>query len=297
MSSSVHETLTRRYTIALDALSEIAREYYTLGRLDDAQHLLRASLHLLESGEAEPQSRLKLLLLYGKVLLTEHMLTRQDTELLFSTLLEARQIAEATHDQQGEADVLSLLGQAHLFTVALASLQQTGSPESPQSQGKYDEAFAYQQQALHLRETLSDSRGISESHFFVGNVYEFWQQHDLAQEHFTTALQIAEQSGHRFEQTEPTRHLAFQALRKGDMDQALTLALQALALREAVNFRPFLPLDHLLLRNIYLAKADTERAKFHTQQASAIASEMGYPTLVSSLIGVRYAQPSQQEEV
>ncbi len=102
-------------------------------------------------------------------------------------------------------------------------------------------------------------------------------------------------SGHLFEKTEPTCHFAINALRKGDLDQALTLALRALELCEEARFKPYLPLDHLLLRDIYLAKVDTANAQFHTEIASAIAEEMGLKTLVSFMPNIRDILAAQQE--
>jgi hypothetical protein len=102
-------------------------------------------------------------------------------------------------------------------------------------------------------------------------------------------------SGHLFEKTEPTRHFAIHVLRQANLDQALTLALQALALREEAGFKPYLPLDHLLLRDICLAKGDTANAQFHTKIASAIAEEMGLKMLVSSMPGIRDILAAQQE--
>lgn len=185
------------------------------------------------------------------------------------------------------ADALSLLGQAHYFTTVVASLKSSVSPNSLQGQGKYDEALAYQQQALELREALHDTRGISESYFQIGVVYERWQQYERAMEYYTKARQIADQYNHPFEKTEPARHFAINALRQGDLDQALTLALQALELREEARFKPYQPLDHLLLRDIYLAKGDTANAQLHTQQASALAKEMGLKDLASSMPSIR----------
>ncbi len=138
-SEYTHEEITQYYTIAIDALCEIGRAYYTLGRSGDAQRLLSTSLQLLEGSEVKPQHHLKLLLLYGQVLIVDHLLTRGDADLLFSTILNARQIAEAAHDQQGIADALSLLGQAHYFTTVVASVKSGASPDSSQSQGKYAE--------------------------------------------------------------------------------------------------------------------------------------------------------------
>ncbi len=292
-SESTHEEITHYYTTAIDALYEIGRAYYTLGRSGDAQHLLRTSLQMLEASEVKSQHCLKLLLLYGQVLIVDHLLTRGggNCDLLFSTILHARQIAEASHAQQGIADALSLLGQAHYFTTVVSG----AVIDNPQS-GKYNEALTYQQQALELREVLHDTRGISESYFQIGVVYERWQQYDRAEEYYTKARQIADQYVHPFEKTEPARHFAIHALMKGDLDQALILALQTLELREEARFKPYLPLDHLLLRDIYLAKEDPANALFHTEIASAIASEMGYPMLVTSMPDIRDRLAAQQEE-
>jgi len=85
--ASTNDEFTRHYTTAIDALCEIAHSYFFLGRLDDAQHLLRTSLQMIEASEVVPQDHLKLLLLYGKVLTVDHLIHRGDTDLMFSTTL------------------------------------------------------------------------------------------------------------------------------------------------------------------------------------------------------------------
>jgi tetratricopeptide (TPR) repeat protein len=236
---------------------------------------------VIEPSEAQPQDRLKLLLLYGQVLTVDHFLNDTDANLLFETLLQARQIAETLPDQQGRADALSALGQAHYFATLMARRRSGASPNSSADQGHYHEAFTYQQQALQLREALHDTRGQAESHFYLGIVYERWQQRDLAVQHYTQALQIAEQFGHVFEQSEPTRHLAWDAFLKGDLDQALVSAKLALALREVANFRPHLPFDHLLLSDIYLKKGDRTNAVLHAETASTLAKAIGSTRVIA----------------
>ena len=279
-----NDALSRHYTTAIDALCAIAHTSFFLGKGEDALHVLRASADLIEAGEVAQQDRLKLLLLYGKVLTVDHLLHRGDPDLMFTTIHQAHQIAESMEDQQGLADTLSLLGQAHCNATTIAIVKRGALPFGTQGQGNYEEALAYQQQALTLQEALHDTRGISESHFFIGLVYQFWQQNDLAREHLTKAIQVAEQSGHILEQAEPNRHLAIDALFNGDLDQALLHAKLALSFREAGGFRPYQPLDHLMLRDIYLKKGDTTQAQFHFEQASTLAEEMGLSTLVSSAI-------------
>jgi tetratricopeptide (TPR) repeat protein len=296
-SISSYQEFAKEYTSAFEALYAIARAYYCQGRLAEAQHLLRMSLDLAEAPEVRPQLRLKLLLLYAQILILELFLSNLESSLVFSTISDAKQLAEAIHDQKGLADALSLLGQAHYFVKVVISLN-TGVPlDSSQAEGKFDEAQNYQQQALELREALQDTRGASESHFFIGNVCQRWQQYDLAKQHFIQALQIAGQYGHIYEKTEPSRHLAFLAFTEGDLDQALNYALQALAFREEARFKPYLPLDHLLLSDIYLKRKDPAKALPHTQQALALAEEMGFKKLlVLSLIGLGDVQVALKEE-
>lgn len=278
-----NDTLSQHYTTALDALCEVARMSFFLGRMEHALHVLRTSLRLTEADEVGPKDRLKLLLLYGRVLTVHHLLRRDDPDLMFSAIRQAQQLAESMADQQGLADALSLLGQAHCNATTVAILKRGALPFGAQEQG-YEEALTLQQQALTLQEALHDTRGISESQFGIGLVYQFWQQHDLARMYVTKALQTAEQSGHLLEQSEPHRHLTMDALFRGDLDEALFHAQRALSFREAAGFRPYQPLDHLTLRDLYLKKGETAKAQFHLNQASTLAEEMGLTTLVSSAI-------------
>ncbi|HEX2910876.1 MAG TPA: tetratricopeptide repeat protein [Chloroflexia bacterium] len=153
--------------------------------------------------------------------------------------------------------------------------------------GRYDAAFTCQQEALEKRQALKDTRGISESLFQIGAIHERWQQYDQARQYYIEALQIADRYGHLFEKAEPTSHLAIHALLQGNLEEALSLALVALELRQVLHFKPYQPLDHLLLRDIYQAKGDHAKVELHEQKASRLAEEMGYPMLVSSMPGIK----------
>lgn len=285
-SERKYKEITQYYTTAIDVLCEIAHTYFFLGRLGDALRLLRTSLDMIETEEVEQKDRFKLLLLYERVLIVDYLVHRGEPDLMLATSLQVKQMADEMGEQQSIADALSLLGQTRTTAATIAIVKSGGLPFGTQGQGKYEEALAYLQQALGLQEELYDSRGISESLFGIGLIYQFWQQNDLAREHFTKAIQVAEQYGHELEQAEPNRHLTMDALFRGDLDQALIHARRALAFREAVGFRSYQPLDHLLLRDVYLAKGDTEHAQFHKQRAIALAEEMGTADLVSTMLSV-----------
>jgi len=265
--------IAKRYTTALEAINEIACTYFFAGRFKDAVQTLRLSLELTEAQEVTPQSRLILLLLYGKVLLVEHLIRRNNPELMFSVIRQAKALAEKIQVPEYVADAVSLLGEACCNATTMSILESGNMPFGRQD--KYHDALAYQQEALKLRETLHDSKGCSESHFLLGLIYQFWQQNELAREHFMTAIQIAEDNGLVLEQAEPNRHLMFDARLQGDLDQALLYGERALFFREAGGFKPYQPLDHLALRDVYRQKGDAEKAQFHERQAMILAEEMG----------------------
>lgn len=279
-----NDDLAGHYTTALDALCEIAHTHFFRGNLASALNLLRTSLDIIETGGVAPTDHLKVLLLYGRVLIVDHLLHRGDADLMFTTIHQAKLIAESAESRQGLAEALSLLGQAHCNATTVAIVKSGALPFGAQSQGKYEQALAYQQQSLSILEALHDTQGISESHFFIGVVHQFWQQHEVAREHFAQAIQVAEQHGHILEQAEPHRHLTVDALFRGDLDQALTNAQQALSFREAGGFKPYQPLDHLSLWDIYLKKGEPAKAQFHLEQATTLANELGLATLISSAL-------------
>jgi tetratricopeptide (TPR) repeat protein len=277
------DKLPSHYTAMIDSLYEIVKTYFYRGRLVDAQHIIQASQLLLEAGEVVQRDRLKLLLLYGRVLIVEQLLERGEPDRLFAAVQQAKESADELGDQLYIADALNLLGQAYYFTT-ITELLKSGQPVNVlREEGKFAEAFRYHQQALQMRKALNDARGMSESHFQRGSVYERWGQVEQAVEHYRQASQLAEQHDYRYEKVEPVRHLALHALMTGDLDQALSYGQRALLLREEAEFKPYLPLDHLLLSSIYQARGDADNAQQHMQQAAALAKEIGYPQLVSAV--------------
>jgi len=142
--------------------------------------------------------------------------TNSDRELMYITIRQAQRFAEAADERHGLADALCLLRSARYFETL------NNSVPGAAVQVNYDEALAYQRQALELRESMGDTRGVSESLFLIGTVYERLHQYDRAFDYYTQARRIADECGHLYEKTEPARHFAYKALLKGDLEQALT---------------------------------------------------------------------------
>lgn len=291
MTSSIYaEQMTQTYATAIHALCDITAAYHLNGKMEDTHRIARVCVQLSETGEVHPLDRLKSYLQYARVLVDSHLLSNADSELMFSILQKAQELAESVTELHGLADTLSLLGQGRYF-------EMLNGGQSLESSERFDALLDLQRQALDVRETIQDTRGISESHFYIGQIYERLQNLDQALEHHAIALKIAEGHGHQYERTEPMRHLAVLSIQSGDLDQALIYAFQALSFREENGFKPYLPLDHRLLCDIYLKKGDVETAFHHAREAVSISEELGVKgALASSLLGVGDVYLARKEE-
>lgn len=252
----------------LASLRELADSYFRQGRLADSRVVLRAVSQLLALDDIGREEQLSFLLQTATILVAAYFCTNRDDDQMLSAIEQARSLSEEMLNTRSLADSLSLLSQARYFTAvnAASSLSSTDAD--------YGDVLASQQQALCLRESLGDSRGIAESLFYIGLVHERQQQYDLAQDYYLRVRSIAETHGHRFEGCEAARHLGGIAWYRGNLNLALARAKEALALREEINFQLYLPFDHLLLAQVYLAMEDLTHAWLHYQEAEALASKL-----------------------
>jgi tetratricopeptide (TPR) repeat protein len=93
-------------------------------------------------------------------------------------------------------------------------------------------------------------------------------------DHYTQAMQIAEQHGYKLEKAYALRHTAGIYLNRGDADKALSYSLEELTLREEVGFKTGLPLSHLNVGNAHYEKKDLTHASLHYEKALELAEEM-----------------------
>ncbi|OJW06529.1 MAG: hypothetical protein BGO39_00510 [Chloroflexi bacterium 54-19] len=263
-------TLAGQYTAVFEALTEIGREYTSGGQPGAACALFEKARQLFEPGAVPAPARLKLLTGYARSLVTNLFVNHSGEETLAAVLGEARSLAESSSDRLALAEVLNLLGQTDYFISIF------GGFVSDKEKAHYGPALAYQEQALAIRQELEDLEGICESNFFVGLVHERWQERETARTHYNFARELAEQHHFYFQIAETSRHLAGIALAEGDLDAALANSLRELRGREQAGFKPYLPLDHLLLCDIYLLRGELEKALAHAQAALALAEEMDY---------------------
>lgn len=289
-STPITNSASKNTAAAIDALCKIADTLYRQGKLSDSRQVLQITAQLLDVCEAQPRDHLMFLLQSSEVLVTGYFCTNSDADRMIETILQAKQVAEDIHDEPGRADALSLLGQARYY-IAINNAASINS-----SKVDYDEALACQQEALQLRETLHDTRGMSESLFYIGVVYERRQQYDSAQTYYERVLQLAGQHGHTLEKCRAVRHLSGIACDRGDLEQALLYAQEALALRQKINFKLYLPFDEMLVGQIHLERKNFNSALLSYQHAYALACDMGLKqAILFSLLGLGDVHAAQKK--
>ena len=281
------EAMTARYTTLFQTLCDISESYYYLGRLDDAIKLLKFGKQLLEAKEAAQHDQLKFLLQYGKILTSSIFYRNRDAEEALTTLAHAKQLAVLISHEQGEADALDLLGLAYYYKQLMTK------------EGESSTALAYCQQALTRREVLDDQRGISESSFHIGLIYENGDQPDLDQApiYYSRAYQIARQHGYKLEQSYAVRHLVGMfAHMQGDLERARQCLEESLALREEIGFKITLPFSHLAVGDICAKQNELTIAARHYQRAEILAREMEQPVArILSQLGLGELYLAQQQ--
>src|SRR5579883_3459242 len=119
------------------------------------------------------QDQIKLLLHNGSVLTSKTLFENAPVEEAISILEQAKQLAIELDDKQLIADALNAIGFAHYVA---SNNRREGDPHMIR---------AYFQEALELRRTLHDERGISESLFHLGLIAETLGQRDVAHSHYT----------------------------------------------------------------------------------------------------------------
>jgi tetratricopeptide (TPR) repeat protein len=258
------ESVTTYYATLIQSLCDISDAYLYEGKMDDSVNILTIGEQLAEAKEIAPRDTMKLLLQYSKVLIMNYFLANSDYDAMLSTVLRAKQTAEGAQDEQGKADAVQLLGQVYYYQSLNNEVHE------------YEQALEYFQQALDRRVALGDERGISESLFYIGLIYQNGDTPDKekAFDYYTRSFHIAEKHDYKLEASYASRHLASVLGERKELEQALIYALRSLALREEIGFKRYLPPSHGLVGEIYFAQHDLESALFHNRRAYELAQEM-----------------------
>jgi tetratricopeptide (TPR) repeat protein len=102
-------------------------------------------------------------------------------------------------------------------------------------QGDYERPLAHFRRSLTLRKAAGDTQGVVESMFRVGLIHERKDESEQAIAMYEEAMRLAGEA-YPLERSNLARHLAYQRQAQGDLDRALELFTQSLALREQAGF-------------------------------------------------------------
>lgn len=129
-------------------------------------------------------------------------------------------------------------------------------------------------QAYDLYSLLQDERGMSESLFYRGLVYQrFKSDEDEAFNYFQRAHALLQDKNHPLELSEILRHTGYVYQHRGDLETARVYYEQAVALLEHLGFRVFLPLALFALGNVMMEQGRLDEAALHFERTLSVAQE------------------------
>ncbi|MFC2079141.1 hypothetical protein ACFLSZ_04090 [Candidatus Bipolaricaulota bacterium] len=149
----------------------------------------------------------------------------------------------------------------------------------------YDAALKPLERALELFEEADGKVGIAQALFSVGLVYEFRRESGpedkaKAAKYHTNARQLAADIGDRRIQSYAARHLAGVRHYQSDVEDALALYEESLALREQLGYRGLLPGAYDAVAAIHLEMGHLDEAQGFIQQTKRWSLEKGFQRYV-----------------
>ena len=260
--------LTGQFYNLANQIEQITMVYLYAARFDAAFRLLndqvldliKAENHLAEWMKLQHQ-RARILRYQGYC---EYNPARYDEAL--SILKEVLHVAETLGDEALLADTLDLTG---------AVLQsKEGSLDT-----SFETRLAYFQRALAIRIEIQDQRGMAESHFHLGLVYQ--NQRPAAEDNqqqalvaFKKAYHLAAEGDFAFERAHAARHLAYIHDKRQEPEQAYQLHQEFLTTNQTISFKPYLAPAHTMMGLANFRCGNLVAAEQHLQSAYAIADQI-----------------------
>jgi tetratricopeptide (TPR) repeat protein len=236
---------------SLEMLLLSADLHHRQGRFADAHRTLAAALARVWTAR-------------GSVWLSQTTATNTGYAEADSAASAAVQFAKASEDPRLLADALELSGRVmYSRRINLA-------------EGDYEEPLRLSTEALALRRKAGDVRGMVESMFRVGLIHERKGEGEQAIAIYEEAMRLAG-NDHPLERSNLARHLGYQYQRRGDLDRALELFQQSLALREEAGFTLTRPPALNSIGDLYRRKKDYGKAMEYGRRALAEAERLGAP--------------------
>lgn len=145
--------------------------------------------------------------------------------------------------------------------------------------GRFQESeheLEFFERGLTLREQAGDARGLAESQFHLGLVYQVVRGDSKASEpYFERSYALAKEANDAVMQSYAIRHIAFVRGDGGDVSGAVAGLEESLALREQAGFRPGVAMALFSLAEAQAIQGRRDEARAHLIAAREILDELG----------------------
>ncbi len=176
--------------------------------------------------------------------------TKTDPDKAISLAVQAKDLAEKIHFQQGLAYALKAIGQVY------------------KKQGKYLEGLDYYRQSIKIFEEIKDNVGVSNLYNNIGNIYYDQSDDVKALENYLQSLKFAELSGDKLRMLSALNNVGGVYTNKtATYDKALQYYLKALPLCEEIGKKEELGSIYANLGFIYSEKKDAAKAMLYYNKA------------------------------
>jgi tetratricopeptide (TPR) repeat protein len=287
---SVHRALAQHYHDLVYILVQISEIYLYEAKLNDAQRLLNADFLKDIEDRLDPHEIARLQIQRAKVMFYRSYFGPSDHDIALAILYEAEKVAASLGDKGLVADVMDLAGSI------LYAKEWPGS-------ATLDIPLKYFTQGLALREEAEDQRGIAESLFNIGTVYQNKagasdEDRQQAFEYFQKAHRLAQGKGFKLEQSYAARHLGFLCLLRRELDQALAYQQECLALRKEIGCKIFLAPTYTMIGVTHHARNEMNQALEHFQSAQMLAKKIGSQRfLAEAFFGIGTVNEAEKDEI
>lgn len=265
------------------SIIKVVTEHEHHGRWHEAIHTLKMGLKMTRGARHNKKYEAQLQARLGGLLLKQGE---------FGTALALIKKAKATAEQVDDAAALAIalyhLGELH-YVKCFAMLV-----------GNHYQTLDYHTQALRLRETLQDDKGVVQSLNRIGLIYERLGEEEQAAAYYAQAMQLSEKIGYQDGLTRPAARVGIYHQMRGEWPKAQQYAQYVLVIRTETQDQEGLifALHQMATITMQWCK-NFGRAMAYARQALAIAEELEFKLAIAQtlfLIGRLYEMNGQQTD-
>jgi tetratricopeptide (TPR) repeat protein len=266
---------------SLEAVLVAAESSHRRGRFAEAKQAIAVAAAMAAS--AAEQARVWLA--GGTILISQTTAANEGYAEADSASGRALEAAERSGDPGLRAGAYDLAGRLHY------------SRRINLGDGDYDVPLGLFRRALELRRGAGDTRGVVESLFRIGLIHERRGEDAEAAAVYRQAMRLAGKD-HPLERSNLARHLGYHHRARGELDQALALFEQSLALRDTSGFELTRAPALASLADLHRERKDHAKALEYGRRALAEATRLGAPrfeVIALLSIGDTYAATAQPD--